>query len=313
MTELNGTAERGTASGIFAVVILNWNGGEQTSQCVHAVMGSTGIEPFFVVVDNGSTDGSDIVLASIIRRGIVLKQQRNIGVAAGFNVGVTWALEHRASYVLLLNSDAMVAANCLKELKDVLERIPDAGIASPRILDAKRGDRIWFDGGFFNALGYPVHRRFGRKPNSDHQEYEEDFATGCVFLAKENVYRTIGLFDETYFAYSEDVDLCVRAVRKGWRIFHVPRAVARHTPSSSVLRNTGKWFRDYYTARNNLLLFRRQRPGLQWAGFLLYYGVVTILLPGFYFLLTGQGGRVVAMYHGVRDHVRGAYGEREWR
>ena len=312
MTETLPREAEAHAAGLFAVVILNWNGGEQVKQCVRAVMVSRGIHPFFVIVDNGSTDGSDSDLAAIVPQGIVLKQPRNVGVAAGFNIGVRWALEHGASYVLLLNSDAMVAPECLGEMKAVLDGMPETGIVSPRILDVRKQERIWFDGGFFNLLGYPVHRRFGRKPNADRQEYQEDFATGCVFLARADVYRSVGLFDETYFAYSEDVDLCMRANAVGWRIFHVPRALARHAPSSSVLKNAGKWFRDYYTARNNLLLFRRQRPGFRWAGYLLYYGVVMTLIPVSYFLISGQSRRVVAMIEGMRDYFRGAYGEREW-
>lgn len=301
-----------TADELFAVVILNWNGGEQIRQCVSAVMASTGVNPFFVIVDNASTDGSDTALVSLIRRGVILKQERNIGVAAGFNAGVKWALQHGAAYILLLNSDAMVTPGCLAEMKAVMDRTPDAGIVSPRILDAKNRERIWFDGGFFNALGYPVHRRFGWKPNADRREYQEDFATGCVFLARADVYRSVGLFDETYFAYSEDVDLCMRATREGWKVIHIPQAVALHAPSSSVLKNAGKWFRDYYVARNNLLLFRRQRPGIRWAGYLLYYGIIMMLIPAVYFLVTGQAKRVMAMYEGVRDYFRGAYGERKW-
>ncbi len=312
MTETIRTEADQAVTGLLAVVILNWNGGEQIKQCVSAVMASDGMDPFLVIVDNGSTDGSDIGLASILQQGTILKQERNIGVAAGFNVGVRWALQHRASYILLLNSDALVTPGCIKEMKDVLDRAPDAGIVSPRILDANNRDRIWFDGGFFNALGYPVHRRFGRKPNADHREYEEDFATGCAFLARAEVYRSAGHFDETYFAYSEDVDLCMRVSKLGWRILHVPQAVACHMPSSAVLRNAGKWFRDYYVARNNLLLFRRQRPGIRWAGYLLYYGVRMMLIPAAYCLVTGQFRRVGAMYEGARDFFHGEFGEREW-
>jgi GT2 family glycosyltransferase len=313
MTEALRRETDASEAGLFAVIILNWNGGEQIRQCVRTLMASRGVRPFIVIVDNGSTDGSEIEVAAMMPQGLVLKQPRNVGVAAGFNIGVRWALGHGASHLLLLNSDATVTSGCVAEMKGVLDRFPDVGIVSPRILDAKERDRIWFDGGFFNVLGYPVHRRFGRKPNADHTEYQEDFATGCVFLAKADVYRSAGLFDETYFAYSEDVDLCLKATKLGWRIFHVPQAVARHTPSSSVLKNAGKLFRDYYTARNNLLLFRRQRPGIRWAGYLLYYSIVILLIPAIYFLLTGQPKRVVAVYEGVRDYSRGVFGERAWR
>lgn len=312
MTDLDRKDEQPTSSGIFAIVVLNWNGGEQIQQCVRAAIASGGVDPFFVIVDNGSTDGSDAILASVIPRGTVLKQDRNLGVAAGFNVGVDWALKHGASEILLLNSDAMVAPGCLREMNSALYRTPEVGIVSPRILDAKNQDRIWFDGGFFNTLGYPVHVRFGWKPDGEQKEFPEDFATGCVLLARADVYRSVGLFDETYFAYSEDVDLCMRARRKGWRIYHVPQAVACHAPSSSVLRNAGKWFRDYYVARNNLLLFRRQRPGIRWAGYLLYYGIIMMLIPALYFLGTGQFKRVWAMYEGVRDYFQRRFGERKW-
>jgi GT2 family glycosyltransferase len=129
-------------------------------------------------------------------------------------------------------------------------------------------------------------------------------------LVRPEVFHKVGLFDETYFAYSEDADFSMRAQKAGFSILHVPSAVATHLPSAPTIRNVGRWFRDYYVTRNKLLLIRRNTSGIRWVIFLVYFAFVYAVGPLVYFTGTGQFRRSAAILKGIRDFTRGRFGKR---
>jgi GT2 family glycosyltransferase len=124
------------------------------------------------------------------------------------------------------------------------------------------------------------------------------------------VFRQAGLFDELYFAYSEDADMCVRAKACGFTIMHNPNAVVTHYPSAATIKNKGKWFRDYYVTRNKLRLVSKHVHGPRWIMFLLYFACRYLAAPIVYFAVTGQFKRIVAVVLGAGDFVRNRFNER---
>jgi GT2 family glycosyltransferase len=140
--------------------------------------------------------------------------------------------------------------------------------------------------------------------------FVEQFATGCAMLVRSEVFDIVGFFDEAYFAYSEDADLCLRARANGFTIVHNPRALVTHYPSAATIKNEGKWFRDYYVTRNSFMFGRRHWSGMRRIMFYGYSVVIGFFTPVIYFALTGQLRRIGAVMLGVIDFVRGKDGKR---
>lgn len=286
-----------------ACIILNWNGGNQTAVCVQSVVNSKGVVPKILVIDNGSVDGSDVQLAESFHDITILKNPENFGVAKAWNMGVDWAMQQGVDAVFFLNNDATVEASCLMQLMAEMDHSPDVGIVSPRILNGNRGGEVWFDGGFLNVFGDAVHRK---RPLKDFvSSYPEDFATGCAMLVRIGAFARVGGFDESLFVYSEDVDFSLRVRAAGLAIAHVPSALVTHYPSTGIIANRGKWFRDYYVTRNKLLVLSKYLGGIRWMIFLIFFFFVYLAIPCVYFTVTGQWQRVAAVCRGVGDFMRG--------
>ncbi len=299
------------SSSTVLCVILNWDGGATTQQCVQSVLTSQDVRVTVLVIDNGSTDGSDTTLVDRFPSIVLVKNTKNLGVVCGFNQGIHHALEKKYQYVFFLNSDAVVAPNCIALLAATLSSEKKTGIVSPRILDSCKENRIWFDGGILNMFGDPIHQGFGKQCNVTSAEaIDEEHATGCAMLVRTDLFTEVGGFDERFFAYSEDADFCLRAKKHGWRIRHNPVAVVTHRPSSSVRANKGRWFRDYYVTRNKLLLMRQHMKGLRWFVFLSYFSLKYFLVPILYFAVTGQLKRITAVLSGLIDFIFKRFGER---
>lgn len=299
-----------TNSSTISCVVLNWNGGSDTVACIRSLLSSRDVALDIVVIDNGSMDRSVELLEEQFLTLTILKHQSNIGVAGGFNLGIDCAIAKGHSLVFFLNNDATVESDCLLVLKQVLDTNNRAGIVSPRILDRSRPGTMWFDGGRFNFAGDPVHAGMSLSSDRKADIREEGFASGCAMLVRAVVFADAGKFDERFFAYSEDVEFCLRARAHGWKILHVPEAIVTHAPSSAVKKNRGKWFRDYYVTRNKLLLLRKRVTGLRWALFLAYFGVLYVAVPSAVFLLRGKVTRVRAVWSGLGDFIKGRFGGR---
>jgi GT2 family glycosyltransferase len=296
-------------------VVLNWNGNGEILRCAESLRGSKGVTLDIVVVDNGSTDDSVPLLQKRFPEVHIIRQAQNIGLARARNEAICWALEKNSPYVFFIDDDAYVSQDCLRLLVGAATTSRNIGIVTPRILDGKREDRIWFDGGFTNLFGDTVHRNMGKTVGFLREidplaTFEEEFGSGCGMLVRQEVFGAVGLFNEEYFVYSEDADFSFGARKQGFKILHVPSAIAWHHQSSDTKRNKGKWFRDYYVTRNRLLLVRKQNQGVGWILFLGYFGLRHLFIPIGYFLLTAQLRRISALILGVVDFFSGRFGER---
>jgi len=272
-------------------VTVNWNRAKDTLECVDSLLqGNQGTE--VVVVDNGSTDGSSALLRERHPEVTVIESPRNLGYVKGVNMGIRLALEKGATHILLINNDAIARPGMVEELLGLFERRPDAGIAGPKIFYYGT-DIMWFNGGHFNdLLGFSTHPLMDRRDDGVDQERTVHFITGCAMMVRSEVFREIGLFDEDYEIYAEDLDLCLRAKEKGYGSWLVPQATAEHKVSLStgvVGTNLMTPYRSYYYGRNMLMMVRKRMSGLRFAtGFL---GQTMILLPYYFFLISMQKAR----------------------
>lgn len=297
-------------TGKIFVLIVNWNGKEDTLACLESLEASEGEIGRVVVVDNGSTDGSVEAINRHFPQVALIENQRNLGFGAANDVGMCLFLqEERCHYLLLLNNDTLVAPSALRVLASALSE-EGVGAAVPKIYYAD-GQRLWYAGGRIDwKQGSANHYGFGRRDEERfNRRGEVTFATGCALLLKRETLEKVGLFDERYFMFGEDVDLSIRLAKAGYRILYLPEAVVWHKVGGSVARK-GEGFIYYHMTRNRLLTMSKHARWREWLPFLFYFP----LLWGwkaFFFLIRGRPQVARAMIGGAVDFATGRFDGRE--
>ena len=252
-----------------AVVILNWNGKDDTLACLQSVNKSDYSNYRVVVVDNGSTDSSVVAIKRRFPDVVVLETGRNLGFAGGNNVGIRYASDTAADYVFLLNNDTVIASDLIDALVNASISLPERSILGPKIYFHSDPHSLWFAGGRW----LPAKLRFShvayRKPDSrsNSQLSETDYVTGCALFARTSAFDAVGLLDERFFLTYEETDWCYRAKDLGYRCFVVPAARVWHKVSVSfggaqspmvayfMTRNRLLWGRKHLSRRDRLSLY----------------------------------------------------------
>lgn len=258
------------------VIILNWNRKKDTLECIKSVskLLTSKFQLQILVVDNFSSDGSVEAIRALEFPNLeIIVNKKNLGFAEGNNVGIRYALSIKADYVLILNNDTIIDKNLLVHLVKVIKKDKRVAALSPKIYFAggyeyhkdryhlkDLGRVIWSAGGRIDWDNvYCSNRGVDEVDKKQYNQIEEvDFATGsCIFLRSEAL-RQIGLFDWRYFMYLEDVDLCMRLKKKGWKILYVPKAFLWHKVAQSS--KIGGELNDYFITRNRLLFGLKYAP-----------------------------------------------------
>jgi GT2 family glycosyltransferase len=239
-----------------SIIILNWNGLNDTVECLESLKKITYANYEVIVVDNGST-GDDVKVLQERFGGYIhiIENDRNYGFAEGSNIGIRHALKSGAEYVLLLNNDTTVAPGFLSELMNVAESDPMIGLAGPKIYFYHEPNRIWFAGGKISLFSASSNR--GRnlidEGQFDRVDYV-DFISGSCMLIKKSVLETAGLLDPIYFFGIEDVDMSLRTAQAGFKNVFVPTSKIWHKVFSSGIKKPDI---PYHTSRNTMILTRK--------------------------------------------------------
>ncbi|NDC96143.1 glycosyltransferase family 2 protein [bacterium] len=240
------------------VVIPNWNGEDLLTECLDSLLAQT-IKTTIVVVDNGSIDGSVILIEQKYPSVHLIKLPNNTGFAGGVNTGIRYALKNGADAVALFNNDAVADNNWLKTLIDTLNEDPTIGIATCKLLHT---DKTHFDsaGDYYNVWGLPLPRGRGKKDTGQYNKRELVFsASGGASLYRSKMLHQIGVFDERFFAYYEDVDMGFRAQLAGWLVCYNPQSVAYHQISATSSKLG--LFARYHATKNFYILYLKNMPG----------------------------------------------------
>lgn len=253
----------------IAIVILNYNGRAYLEQFLPTVLDSTYGNFEVIVADNGSTDDSLAFLAEAYPELRCINLKANYGFAEGYNQALQ---QVDAPYYLLLNSDVEVTPGWLEPLAELMERDPTVGAVQPKILaqqDRNRFEYAGAAGGWLDNLGYPFCRgRIFSVTEPDHGQYDElqevFWATGAAFLVRSQLFHQLGGFDGGYFAHSEEIDLCWRIKRAGYKVMARPRSVVYHVGGGTLSYNTPR--KAFLNFRNSLFtLVKNETPGrLAW-------------------------------------------------
>ncbi len=257
------------------IIIVNWNGKEDTIHCLSSLKGLNikNIKLSTVIVDNGSLDDSVEVIRKKFPSVIVYEAQENLGFTGGNNIGISIALQKGADYVWFLNNDTLVDKESLQALLGTFadERV---GIAGSKIYFAPgreyhkdkyeasdRGKVLWFAGGLIDWNNmYASHRGVDEVDVGQYDNTEETpFITGCSMLTKTTVINNIGKFDDAFYLYLEDLDFCLRAQKEGFRTIYVPSSKIWHVNAGSS-GCPGSKLHEYYLTRNRFLVGLRFAP-----------------------------------------------------
>ncbi len=289
------------------IVIVNWNSCDDTINCIESLKKVTYPEYEVVIVDNGSTDGSEKVLRGRFPELTLIQTGHNLGFAGGVNAGIKYALKKGADYILLLNNDTVVAPDFLEELVKVAERDEKAGILCSKIYFYNRPDRIWYAGATFHSLmGLTVLVGYERKDNEKFNTIKETEPTGCSMLLKREVCEKIGLFDEQYFCYYEDMDFGMRAKRAGFKTLYVPSSKVWHKIGVTTRGSLGM---IYYLVRNSMKFADTYYP-LPWFVRHIRYGLIVAVYTMYVTVTQRQKLKgMKRIYQAVRDYFNGRFGE----
>jgi hypothetical protein len=261
------------------IVILNWNGIEDTLKSIDSLLNQTYKQYKILIIDNGSIDNSVLLLETLVAKNNklhLIKNIKNLGFAGGVNIGIRYSIDNNYNTVALFNNDAVADEKWLESLVSSLST--DTSIATGLLLseDAKIIDST---SEMYSVWGMPFPRSRGTTASSAPESGYIFGATGGATLYKTSLFKQIGLFDESFFAYYEDVDISFRAQLAGHKIYYTKDAIAYHKQGATSKKIPG--FTVYQTFKNIPLLYTKNVP----AGLLLPIGLRLFVL---YWLIFGN-------------------------
>lgn len=302
-------------TGSISVVVLNWNNAPDTLACLESLSQVTYPHVEIVVVDNGSDDGSATAIRQRFPSSLVLETGANLGYAGGNNVGIRHALGRRTDLICVLNNDVLAAPDFLEPLVQASVGSPGSAVCTPMICEVAQPDRIWTLGATVDRrTGSPIRLHAGEASTewAHAAPYEVDFAPGTAMLVPRQVFEAVGLMDEEFFLYFEEMDWGLKARRAGCRILAVPSAVIWHKVSATLGQTSPVV--DYYMLRNHLRFVARHWFGLaRWrlTGRIVARNLATIAA----YTVRSHGGQRLpnrdARLRALRDAALGQWGKME--
>jgi GT2 family glycosyltransferase len=247
-----------------AIVILNWNGLGFLKMFLGIVIKySIDNETIVCVADNGSTDGSLEWVAENFSEVKLIKLDKNYGFAGGYNLAIS---QLDAQYFVLLNSDIEVTENWLHPLVSFMDNNPDVASCQPKIRSYSQKDHFEHAGAagcFIDKYGYPFCRgRIINKVEKDTGQYDSHidvfWSSGACMIVRSEAWKKCDGFDADFFAHMEEIDLCWRFHKAGYRVCFLPDSVIYHVGGGTLPYNSP--FKTYLNFRNSLFLLYKNLP-----------------------------------------------------
>lgn len=291
-----------------AIVLLNWNGADDTLACLKSLSKLDYQNVGVVLVDNASTDDSLALINDYITNGqtsdnarmfvlggtqkirasdielTIICNSENQGFAKGNNTGMSVAMEGAYDYMLLLNNDTEVTPDFLTIMMQYHLNHPDIGVSCPQIRYFDKEEIIWNCGGELTAFGAKKYCYEGQKPANikEKESIAVSFITGCALLASAALFRKYGMLSEAFFFGEEDYEFSLRMKKQGIQMVCVTQAVIYHKVSSSSSRassqTSGRIFIHYLNRFINLRSFMPPWKWHLWRFAFLHYVALVLYL-----------------------------------
>ena len=224
----------------LSIVVVNYNSGKLLRQCIESIRAeTTTLDCEILIVDNASTDKSISIAEPSFGEAILIKNTENAGFSKANNIGIS---KSRGRYVLLVNPDVVVLPGSVVELIRFMEENPTAGIISGKLVNSDRSLQYSirnfpsltnqvFEGAFLHHL-FPWLTTLVGEVVYNNKAYERertvDWISGAVMMVRREVFETVGMLDEDFFLYAEEIDWCYRTSKHGWQVSYVPTAQFIH-------------------------------------------------------------------------------------
>lgn len=259
-----------------AIIILNWNGKQDTLSCLQSLEHLTYKNCEIILVDNGSTDGSVESIRKQYPSIILVQNLENLGFAEGNNRGMLEALKRGADYLLILNNDTTVTPQLIEPLLETATVYPQGAIIGGKILSMKNRELLDHLGGNWNpSKGVFDLMGLHEKASRYQTPLPLDYVCGCLLFFSKKVVETIGFFESAFFLFWEEADFCYRAKRANIPVLFTPKAVIEHKGSASFVG--GKPHTEYYWWRNRFLWMERNCSRKSY-----FLHMITLFLPEFF-------------------------------
>jgi GT2 family glycosyltransferase len=250
----------------LSVIIVSWNTKQLLAKCLGLVYDTvTNLEFEVFVVDNASQDGSVAMVQELFPQVFLIQNDENVGFARANNQALK---KSRGRYILLLNTDTFVFEDAIEQMVAFMDAYPDAGAAGCRLyypdgrlqLSCSGLPTLFTEFCLATSLDklFPRSRLFGRYRMTywDFDDVREvDVVMGACMIVRDQVVWDVGLLDESFFMYSEEVDWCYRMRRGGWKIYYVPQAEAIHVWGGSIQQANAEMLIEMY--RSRIAFFRK--------------------------------------------------------
>lgn len=260
-----GNSRVGQRQPLVRVVVLTWNGRDDTLACVESIRALDYQRFRLLVVDNASSDGTEAALRARHDTAVdYVRNAANLLYAGGMNVGLEWAMQEGSDFVLLMNNDTLVERGMLSALVARAAADPRIAAVGPKIYYHARPERLWFAGGELSLWrGWPRHRGLRELDLGQHDRSRDvDYLTGCALLVRTEVLAEVGLLDTSFAMYAEDADWCLRARSRGYRLVYEPAARMWHKVSASAGARSLYKIRRRWSSQMRLL--RRHARWYHW-------------------------------------------------
>ena len=295
----------------IAIIIINWNTYQLTFNCLKSLEACTYKNKIIFFVDNGSKDGSGDKIALEFPDINYIQNEINEGFTGANNIALKVILKQNFDYVLLLNNDTEVKPNFLSLLEARMDSDQNLAATQPLILDFPNKNTIWNGGGSFNTFfGLSKTRYNGLiyKPQLKIETFTE-WISGCCILVKIEVIKEVGLLDNRFFAYFEDVDWSIRMTKLGYKLGVVPKSIIYLQSSGSTkMNNTSNEgnlspYAHYLNVRNHIYLIKKHTFFFNSFGSWIYQ-ILKITSYSIYFILRGRFGKFKMVWRGVSDAIK---------
>lgn len=282
----------------ISIITLNWNTTEITCDLLRSIKEHYSCKNLeIIVVDNASEEDPSAWVKEVCPEAVVIRNQNNLGFAAGNNVGIRAA---KGNYLFIVNNDTVFTPGLLQGLLNIFKQYPDAGVACPKF-------HYFFEKGTIEYAGYSEVNIFtGRNSMIGHLEKDNGqydrisqttYAHGGAMMVPRKLIEEVGPMPEQFFLYYEELDWSEQIKKKGYKIYYQPEALIYHKESMTTGKSSP--LKTFYLTRNRILFMRRNTP---WPAFLIfasYFICFTIPKNTLSFLIKGQKEHLRSFWKGL--------------